>query len=274
MDTRVAAEVRKQWEIMLDCELGILEDAYERLGTERCRFVDLGCGSMGVLGRRPNRLAALEPLSIGIDIDREALTSNGNVRSAICASCYALPLKSNSVDIIVCRWILEHLEHPDLAMREMARVLRKDGVLYVKTPNLWNYTMLFSRITSTGVHNFVRSAAGAGDNIPTFYRANTNRKLRRLAEAHGFAVRRVDLVSYSFMYYSFNKEVFLAMRALSRLVSKVTLRMSQTLLGVFEKVKDNEPAISAGSVRNREVPRQTARLLEIPCGKGSARIGK
>jgi SAM-dependent methyltransferase len=142
--------------------------------------------------------------------------------------------------------MLEHLEYPERAMSEMARVLKTHGVLYLKTPNLWNYTMLLSWATSTGVHNFFRSLTGADDNIPTFYRANTEGKLTRLANANGFAVRRLELVSYSYMYYAFNKELFVTMRSLSKVVGKVTSRMRQTILCVFEKVHDAPDAMSRG----------------------------
>jgi len=235
VDARIRSEIGKIWDEVLDCEYCLLEDARNSLGGKSCRLVEVGCGSLGLLGRKGNRLAELQANSLGIDIDREALATNSNVTYRVCGSCYSLPLQSSSVDLIVVRWVLEHLDTPERAMCEFARVLRKGGVLYIKTPNLWNYTMMLSRATPTVFHNFSRRLTGESENIPTFYRANTKGKLAELATSCGFAVRRWKTYSYSYMYYSFNKELFLVMRGLSKLADKFTDRMHQTLLCVMER---------------------------------------
>src|SRR5437899_11825119 len=121
-------------------------------------------------------------------------------------------------------------------MREFSRVLRKGGFLYVKTPNLLNYAMVISWLTPTAFHNVFRSGSGMRENIPTFYRANTSRTLRRLATKTGFAVRSLEHWPYSFMYYAFNKELFLITRTLSRLVRKITDRLELMMFCVLEKV--------------------------------------
>jgi ubiquinone/menaquinone biosynthesis C-methylase UbiE len=132
--------------------------------------------------------------------------------------------------------VFEHLEKPEEAMQEFSRVLKKGGILYIKTPNLWNYGMLLSWVTPTLFHNLFRSATGLRENTPTFYRANTKRRLTDLAKSAGLTVRELKAYSNSFMYYSFNKELFLVMRGLSQLVGAVTDRMQQLLLCVMEKV--------------------------------------
>ena len=240
MDTRIRGEVSKEWDKMCEYEYLIVEEIYESLGGGPCRLVDVGCGSKGLLGRKEERHAALQAHSLGIDIDREALATNPNVTHRTCASCYSLPLKSNSVDIIVCRWVLEHLETPERAFSEFARVLKKGGRLYIKTPNLWNPVIVLSRMTPTAFHNLLNRLAsvnGAAENTATLYRANTKRRLRELATNSGFTVRRLESYSYAYNYFLFNKELFLAMRRLSELVGKVTDRTQLTLLCVLEKIQ-------------------------------------
>jgi len=236
MDARIKSQVTKYRDEILDREYSLLEDAQKSLVGDFHRLVDIGCGSFGLLGRNGKRLAGLQARSLGIDLDRAGLASNPNVAHRVCASCYSLPLECASVDFIVCRWVFEHLERPDEAMREFSRVLKKNGFLYIKTPNLWNYGMLLSWATPTVFHNLFRSATGLRENTPTFYRANTKRQLTELATASGFAIRNLESYSNSFMYYSFNKELFLAMRAMSAVVGKVTNRMQQVLLCVMEKM--------------------------------------
>jgi SAM-dependent methyltransferase len=237
MDVRIRDQVIEHRDQVLDREYLLLEEAQESLGGKCHRLVDIGCGSFGLLGRKGDRLACLRAGSIGIDLDMAGLAANSNVTHRICASCYSLPLETASVDFIVCRWVFEHLAKPQEAMREFSRVLKKGGFLYIKTPNLWNYGMLLSRATPTVFHNFFLSATGLGENIPTFYRANTKRKLTELATGTGFAVRRLESYSNSYMYYSFNKELFLTMRALSKLVGMTTDGLQQLLLCLMQKVE-------------------------------------
>jgi SAM-dependent methyltransferase len=237
MDQRISEDVRRMRDQALDHEYAVVEDVCGAL-PEPCRVVDIGCGSLGLLERMGTRLHQLYKGSLGIDIDRKGLARNRNVAHHVCASCYALPLRTGSVDVILCRWVFEHLEHPDQAMREFSRVLKKGGVLYVKTPNFWHYSMLVSWATSTWFHNVFRSATGQGENTPTFYRANTSRQLGRLAADTGFSVRRFEYYPFSFMYYSFNKELFVTMKFVSTLVRSITERAQQMLLCVFVKLED------------------------------------
>jgi SAM-dependent methyltransferase len=236
MDARIKNEVLKWRDELLEREYAIVEEAQKALGREGYRLIDIGCGPFGLLGRKPGRLGVLVDGSIGIDIDQASLAKNTNVRHLVCGTCYTLPLASDSVDFVICRWVFEHLEHPEEAMGEFARVLRKGGFLYIKTPNWWNYTMLLSWATPTVFHNVVRSAIGLRENSSTFYRANTRRRLRELAGKCSFKVRQLESHSNSFMYYSFNKELFLVMRALSTLAGKITDGAQQTLFCMLEKV--------------------------------------
>src|SRR5437879_2761265 len=92
MDNRIRDEVGRTWDRVLDHEYAVIEDVYESVGNP-CRLVDVGCGSLGLLGRRGGRLLGLHANSLGIDIDRESLSRNRQVMRHVCASCYSLPLK-------------------------------------------------------------------------------------------------------------------------------------------------------------------------------------
>jgi hypothetical protein len=95
--------------------------------------------------------------------------------------------------------------------------------------------MVMSKVTPVSFHNLVRSANHSSDNIPTYYRANTRRRLRQLAANAGYRVHKLQSLSASFMYYSFNNELFLLMRALSKWAAAFTTRGQQTLLCVLRK---------------------------------------
>ena len=47
-----------------------------------------------------------------------------------------LPFKEDFFDIILFNDVLEHLENPNFALKNIWRVLKKEGILYITTPNL------------------------------------------------------------------------------------------------------------------------------------------
>ncbi|HEX5356545.1 MAG TPA: methyltransferase domain-containing protein [Aquabacterium sp.] len=45
-----------------------------------------------------------------------------------------LPFEDNSLDLIICNHILEHVHHPEVALSEIHRVLRPGGIVIAQTP--------------------------------------------------------------------------------------------------------------------------------------------
>ncbi|MEM0385482.1 MAG: class I SAM-dependent methyltransferase [Nitrososphaeria archaeon] len=54
----------------------------------------------------------------------------------IVADAHFLPFKDQSFSEIICTEVLEHLESPIKALKEMRRVLKNNGVIVVTVPNL------------------------------------------------------------------------------------------------------------------------------------------
>lgn len=81
---------------------------------------------------------------VGVDVDSDTVAdararTNGVVEF-VEADIRALPFPDDSFDTITCFEAVEHLENPDDAFDEFARVLRPDGVLFVSSPNRDVYT--------------------------------------------------------------------------------------------------------------------------------------
>lgn len=57
----------------------------------------------------------------------------------VVGNAYSLPFPDDSVGGIHCEAVLEHLEYPDTAVAEMARVLRPGAVVFAATPFLQPY---------------------------------------------------------------------------------------------------------------------------------------
>ncbi len=60
-------------------------------------------------------------------------------RVDITADICNLPFKNNSVDLIICEEVLEHLPDPDSALREMSRILKTTGRIYMNVPFIMQY---------------------------------------------------------------------------------------------------------------------------------------
>lgn len=76
-------------------------------------------------------------LSVAADIDREAL-EEGRRRcgglQAVAADLFRLPFRSKSFDLVWNSSTLEHLEPPAEAVREMARVAKPGGFVFIGVP--------------------------------------------------------------------------------------------------------------------------------------------
>ena len=57
----------------------------------------------------------------------------------IVGDIHKIPLKNESVDAIICSSVLEHIEDPVIAIKEMYRILKLNGKLFVYVPSIYPY---------------------------------------------------------------------------------------------------------------------------------------
>ena len=110
-------------------------------------LLDVACGGgyflrefEGVVGKGRSAL-------IGIDLSREAL----RIAQSQCPQAHrllsvgeSLPFRNQTFDAITCLGSLEHFLDIQSAVREMTRVMKDDGSLYVLVPNMFWYKDLIS----------------------------------------------------------------------------------------------------------------------------------
>ncbi|MEG4441138.1 methyltransferase domain-containing protein, partial [Microcoleus sp. AT9_B5] len=83
---------------------------------------------------------------IGVDIDRECINFSrkkyGNISNLefIVGSCDAIPISSESLDIVTSFETIEHHDKHDEMMGEIKRVLKPGGVLVISAPNRLTYS--------------------------------------------------------------------------------------------------------------------------------------
>jgi len=113
-----------------------------RAGKER--LLDIGAG-----GGWHSLVAALHGMRVtSCDISEDSLRNIVSVAqkmhveeriTTLAADCCALPVKNESQDIVIASHIIEHLDHPGQLLREIHRVLRPNGVLFLSCPSESRY---------------------------------------------------------------------------------------------------------------------------------------
>jgi ubiquinone/menaquinone biosynthesis C-methylase UbiE len=74
--------------------------------------------------------------AVGIDVSEYATTlAKKRGFEAFTSSIEALPLESESVDLITAKHTLEHADHPKAAIAELFRVLRPGGAALILVPD-------------------------------------------------------------------------------------------------------------------------------------------
>ena len=100
--------------------------------TPADRLLDVGSGEGFVVRHLGQQYQAMQ--SVGVDLDIEVLTVARalNAGSAfVQAEIARLPIGDDAYDLVICNEVLEHLYHPDSALRELERVTRQYCIVSV-----------------------------------------------------------------------------------------------------------------------------------------------
>jgi SAM-dependent methyltransferase len=173
-----------------------LESIVRGYVTHDSNVLDLGCGRGGVAEViwRDVRLAT------GVDPDMASLTGHrAKGMPVVRAVAENLPFASDSFDVVVSVWVLEHLADPLEVFIEVRRVLRPGGHFIFLTPNLRNPLMVMNRLGKALPalqRRLVPRVYGrdGADTFPVRYRANTERDIKTYAQASGLRVQEMRVV--------------------------------------------------------------------------------
>ena len=98
------------------------------------RVLDIGCGD----SLFPSKLASLGYQSYAVDIsDAGCIAAKDSRVNFTKSDVCDMPFQSNTFDVLIAISALEHVEEGKmgLAVKEISRVLRKDGIIFVTMPD-------------------------------------------------------------------------------------------------------------------------------------------
>jgi ubiquinone/menaquinone biosynthesis C-methylase UbiE len=176
----------------------LTKELVERTVAPGNKILDAGCGHRSIL------IDCVQATRIGIDSVFGDVKNNDSIDFGICSNLECLPLKDVSVDMIVSNMVFEHLRQPDVVFAEFHRVLKKGGHLIFMTPNIFNIVTILNRIIPNRLHPSIANAltgANESDVFPTYYRANSIGRLRKLLRCNGF--EECELTLYQPPPYAF-----------------------------------------------------------------------
>lgn len=106
---------------------------------ENVNMLDIGCGTGWALGQAA-KAVSYKGSFYGIDLS-EGMVEKAKTNFAdhdnfhfITASSESIPLSDNFFDIIICTNSFHHYLHPEKAMKEISRLLRSCGKIYILDP--------------------------------------------------------------------------------------------------------------------------------------------
>ena len=138
----------------------------ELLQRASVRVLEAGCGSASNLnfGERVQL--------VGIDISEKQLARNTVLQEKIAGDIQHYRFPDESFDAIICWDVLEHLPHPELALRQFAQAVRVGGLVILKLPNVLSVKGLLTKFLPHTFHILIyryfhgNKNAGKNDTAP------------------------------------------------------------------------------------------------------------
>jgi SAM-dependent methyltransferase len=188
---------------LLDDYLYIAHTIDRRMAEAYCPMLqgdvlDIGCGT-----RPYRRFLTNARCYVGID-------QNPDVRPDVVGSVLDLPFGDASFDGVLCTEVLEHVPDPFVAARELFRVTRPGGKVYVTVPQAW------------GLHY-----------EPNDYFRYTKYGIMHVLEGVGFSVCEVRQMGGLFSYFSVRLIDLLVLDVLFRLLDRLGIQRGRYRLAAL-----------------------------------------
>lgn len=211
--------------------------------TRGVRWLDLGAGTRphwGWLGASIQAQVSRSRFMVGCDLALDHLAQNAYLTGAVGGDAANLPFAAESFDVVSANMVVEHLPNPEATFREIRRVLAPGGRFVFLTSHLGHPAVRLAALLLPPPVRRLLSVRAEGRNpehvFLTYYRANTPRRLRQLADAVGFHPAELDVFpSYPFIRRPAAAVALECMAIRTLRWKPLRLRFSSNLIGVLQK---------------------------------------
>jgi len=152
---KFANEIYKEYPSLLTDRAKYFREIYNSFNIHKTfeNYLDLGCGK----GYNTKAFANIAKNLFGLDPiknDLEEAKKNNPKGKFTFGYATKLPFDSNSLDVISSFSVLEHIDHLDLALDEVSRVLKNGGTLILQQPNRYFFVELHTYLPLTWILPF------------------------------------------------------------------------------------------------------------------------
>ena len=109
-----------------------------KIDVSRRVILDVGCGLCGLSIALTNACADVVGLDISkqnIQIAKVRLSEKEKLVNLVLGCGEHIPFKIKSFDLVFCKDVIEHVTNPQICAKEISRVLKNAGFLYIAAPN-------------------------------------------------------------------------------------------------------------------------------------------
>jgi SAM-dependent methyltransferase len=112
--------------------------------------LDAGCGRTAPVLQK---LVEHGKYLIGIDVCGLHKAQENKSLYLLRSYLQTISLKNNSVDVVISRSVLEHVENPIIVYWEINRVLKPGGYFIFLTPNFYDYASILAKLIPNRFHS-------------------------------------------------------------------------------------------------------------------------
>jgi len=136
-----------------------MEQLLKKYSSNRENFFEIGLGTGESFELASKKFAESYGMDISEGMVRLTHSKFKKMNLFVGDGCN-LALKSNSFDFIICQDVLEHVPYQEKLVEEICRILKKDGIAIITTPNpLWALALFVAEKlkmkVEEGEHKFV-----------------------------------------------------------------------------------------------------------------------
>ncbi len=166
--TRWDKSFKPRWVVFNEMLAGLQNSSYNCL--------DIGCGENSELA---------ENLKYNIKIGTDLLPPKNKDALSIPffqSDLYHLPFKDSSYDLILLRFVVEHIEYPKQAFNEISRILKQGGNVLILTTNICSPIIFLPKLFPfKNRKKLILKLLGVVDDdiFPTFHHLNTKHAIKK-----------------------------------------------------------------------------------------------